>query len=200
MRGFKASSFLLLLILGNTLAWDACHLQSWRCGNTCIREYTECNCGGEIFKKEDGKWCCQDSPCTGKGKFNKWDKYYYGERDEEGREIGADCTGTALNLTQACNQTCNYYEKDRHRNVNGVLRSYVACNATNLTISQCIPEGQERDGVFDCRNRGDEEAFRNASSLLLDLENILTPCTDDIGNQGFKCSAATWDPNNCLYL
>ena len=170
MRGSKASSFLILLILDNTLAWDGCeNFFSWRCGDTCILKSTDCQCGGESFKLEDGKWCCQETNCTGKGDFSEKYKYYRG---------GADCTGTALNLTQACNETCNYYEEDEDRNQEGLLRSYVPCNATNLTISQCIPETEERDGVFDCRNRGDEEAFRNSSSLLLDLDNILTPCTD----------------------
>ena len=75
---------------------------------------TECNCGGTIFNKEAQMWCCQDSPCTGKGEFD--DNSWFGEEDEEGRLIGADCTGTALNLTQACNRTCNYHEEDKDRN------------------------------------------------------------------------------------
>ena len=88
-------------------------------------------------------------------------------------------------MTQACNQTCNYYEEDEYRNFIGILRSYVPCQVDNLTTTQCIPEAEEKDGVFDCRNRADEEAFRNSSSLLLDLDNILTPCTDDDGDKGF---------------
>ena len=49
-------------------------------------------------------WCCQDSPCTGKGEFDDYYGYWKGEEDDEGKPIGADCTGTALNLTQACEQ------------------------------------------------------------------------------------------------
>ena len=149
-------------------------------------------------------WCCHDSTCTGKGRFNDYYNFWTGDEDEEGRTIGADCTGTALNLTQACNQTCNYYEDDQFRNFVGVHRSYVACNVTGLKTTQCIPEGEQRDGVFNCRNRGDEEAFLtgigNSSSLLLDLDNILTNCTTDHGDQGFHCSGYTEDPNNCLSL
>ena len=50
-----------------------------------------------------------------------------------------------------------------------------------------------RDNKFDCENRADEEPFAtgfgDSSSLLLDLDNILTPC-----KYGFKCSG------NCLPL
>ena len=77
-------------------------------------------------------WCCQDSPCTGKGEFD--DNSWFGEEDEEGRLIGADCTGTALNLTKACNRTCNYHEEDKDRNQDGVHRSYVACQVVGWGV------------------------------------------------------------------
>lgn len=206
MKSFRASSVLLLLLLGNTLAWDGCdYANGWRCGDTCIDgDLTECNCGGTIFNKEAGMWCCHDSPCTGKGRFNDYYKFWTGDEDEEGRTIGADCTGTALNLTQPCNQTCNYYEEDDFRNQDGVYRSYVPCDVDNLTITQCIPETEVRDGKFDCRNRADELPFLtgigNSSSLLLDLDSILTSCIDDEGDHGFHCSGYTWDSNNCVRL
>ena len=180
MRSFRTSTVLLLiLIVGNTLAWDGCNVNNWRCGDVCIHEAAKCTCGGETFNHKAQMWCCQDSPCTGTGTTVAF--AFSGE-------TGADCTGTALNLTQACNQTCNYYEEDPYRNVAGVRRSYAPCQVDNLTTTQCIPEAEVRDGKFDCRNRGDEEAFPKLSSLLLDLDNILTPCTDYW--QGFKCSTS----------
>ena len=190
MMSFRASSVLLLL-LGNILAWDGCPGYRWRCGDRCIGKYAECNCGGKIFNKEAQMWCCQDYNCTGGG-WRLWRDHWRGE--------DADCTGTALNLTQACNQTCNYYKEDKWRNYNGVQRSYVACKAADLPITQCIPETEERDGEFNCRNRADENAFPHPSSLLLDLENILTRCIDRYGDQGFNCSAATHDSKRCLRL
>ena len=143
-------------------------------------------------------WCCQESNCTGKGSWNKMVNTWIGQNDEKGRWIGADCiNGTALNLTEACKQNCNFYEEDADRNSDGVLRSHVPCNVTDMNITQCIREGEMRDGKFDCENRADEEPFEtgfgDSSSLLLDLENILTPCTDR-GKDGFKCSG------NCLTL
>lgn len=131
-------------------------------------------------------WCCQDSDCTGEW----WS--------------GADCTGTALNLTQACNETCNYHEEDVNINIGGVHRSYVPCEAAKMNTTQCIPEAEERDGKFDCKNRGDKLPFLtgigNSSSLLLDLDDILTPCTRVDGYKGFHCSGYTDDSNLCLHL
>ena len=170
MRSFTATTPLLLLILSNTLAWDGCGPRQWRCGNMCMPQYAYCNCGGTNFNFTAPMWCCQDSPCTARRNS--------GFKLRE-RKIGADCTGTALNLTQPCNQTCNYYEKDLSRNHRGLHRSYVPCQVANLTITQCIPEAEERDGVFNCKNRWDEEAFPNSSSLLLDLDDILKNCTTD---------------------
>ena len=44
-----------------------------------------------------------------------------------------------------------------------------------------------RDNMFDCKNRVDEEplvtGIGNSSSLLLDLDNILTPCHGDLSIQ-----------------
>ncbi len=203
MGKLKGTSLLVMLhILGNTLAYDGCNDGgwSWRCGDKCILYSAECSCGGQIFNHTAGKWCCQDSPCTGKG--DMWNKgtekqYWEGERDDNGQNIGADCSGKPLNLTQACNQTCNYYKDDKYRG----QRSFVACNTTELNITQCIPETDLRNGKFDCRNRADELPFLtgigNSSSLLLDLDDILTPCTYEDGYQGFRCSAA---PSGCLRL
>ena len=138
----RASNVLLLLfILGNTLAWDGCRdFRSWKCGNLCIHRGAECKCGGRVFNYTAPMWCCKESNCTRKGwneQFNIW----VGEKDEEGRLIGADCIdGTALNLTEACKGRCNFYEKDWYRNMRGVLRSHVPCNVTNRNITQCIPE------------------------------------------------------------
>ena len=123
-----------------------------------------------------------------------------GEKNEEERLIGAECiAGTVLNLTEACNGTCNYHKEDGNRNGNGVLRSHVDCQVTNLRTTQCIPELEERDGKLDCHNRADEEPFLtgigNSSSLLLHLEHILTPCTNDdiYGEPSFKCSGYVHD-------
>ena len=80
MVSFRASRDLLLLLLGNTLAWDGCgFLTSWRCGDVCIED-TECNCGGTIFNHTAQMWCCQDSPCTGKGELH--DDSWFGEEDK----------------------------------------------------------------------------------------------------------------------
>ena len=89
---------IFFLILGNSFALDGCALISaWRCGDTCISRYAECKCGDEIFGREDQKWCCHNS-CTGKG-----------GKDSDGTRQGAECTGRAQNLTEACNQKCNFY-------------------------------------------------------------------------------------------
>ena len=122
---------------------------------------TECNCGGTIFNKEALMWCCQESNCTGKGGFSEMWNYWSGETDQEGgKKIGAECSnGRALNLTQACKGTCNYHKEDENRNAEGFLRSHLPCQVNNLKTTQCIPEHEESNGVFNCKNRADEKAF-----------------------------------------
>ena len=65
---------------------------------------------------------------------------------EGDRWIGAECTGRALNLTEACNQKCNFYLEDEWRNYEGVLRSHMPCNATHVKITECVQEDKIRDG------------------------------------------------------
>ena len=155
----RASNVLLLnFILSNTLAWDGCGSNRWKCGNLCIFSNAECNCGGTVFNTDASMWCCKQSNCTGKGRFEEQLNYWSGEKDDEGRRIGAECIdGTALNLTEACDQKCNFNEEDESRNDYGILRSHMPCNVTNRNITECIPEGEMRDGKFDCENRGKNE-------------------------------------------
>ena len=199
---------LFLLLLGNSLAWEGCANSpqgTWRCGDACIHNYAKCQCGNATFGVEDQTWCCHKS-CAGKGKW-------YDDGSEDGswsgamvgdKIIGAECTGRELNLTQACDQKCNYYPNDTDRNRDGILRSHMPCDAPPMEITECLQEDKMMDGKYDCRNRADEEAFQtgvgNTSSLLLDLEQILIPCIVTFLNgdqdQGFKCSNAP--TSNCL--
>ena len=192
---------LFFLNLNNTLAWDECQFNdAWRCGDTCIDGgyYAEafCKCGGEIFNHTAQMWCCNDKPCEGRGE--KWGNAWYGEEDEEGRRIGAECNGMALKLDEPCNQQCNDHQEDPYRNFDGIARSFRACNVSNIKTTQCIREDKYLDGDLDCRNRADEEIFqtsiKDTSLLLLDLEEILRPCKDSDGDQGFICNS------NCLSL
>ena len=120
--------------------------------------------------------------------------FWRGEEDKEGRMIGAECSGTALQLEEACNGTCNNHEKDWARNFNGLARSFVACDVTNVNIKQCIREDNYLDGNLDCRNRADEEIFqtsiKDTSLLLLNLEQIMRPCKISNGQQGLKCNSS----------
>ena len=75
---------LFFLILGNSFAWDGCSYGlAWRCGDVCIDMNAECKCGDEIFAKEDQKWCCHNSTCSGKGEQNSlgaWFGVWVGRR------------------------------------------------------------------------------------------------------------------------
>ena len=67
-------------------------------------------------------WCCNNKPCTGRGwkrKEEDGSDTWYGEQDKEGRNIGAECSGTPLKLTESCNETCNGDPEDIWRNNNG---------------------------------------------------------------------------------
>ena len=214
------SVHLLFLIFNNSFAWDGCPFPSWRCGTLCVDRETECDCGGTQFNLYDQMWCCPEteSSCTGKGRTRLGSPngrpdplkrtYFLAERNNEGKLIGAQCAGVALNLTQPCkNRTCNYFEKDESRNVQNILRSHVPCKSSNSEIKECIQEFKERDNMFNCRNRADEEPFEknfgNSTSLLINTEKILVPCntTNHRGETepGFECSQFTDDDgNHCL--
>ena len=136
------AGLLFFLNLNSTLAWDGCDYDTaWRCGDKCINGWpgleAECRCGGVTFNHTAQMWCCNDVPCSGRRKSSHSDTWL-GEKDEEGRLIGAECSGTPIKLTESCNETCNGDVKDSSRNRYGVMRSYVPCNVTNVKIKQCI--------------------------------------------------------------
>ena len=175
---------LFFLNLNKTLAWDGCELGlGFRCGDICVfgdnrwTDEADCKCGDVIFKHTAAMWCCNDKPCVGRGRKDSRNTWMGILNFTEGTRIGAECSGTVMKLDEPCNQKCNDHGEDPNRNAFGVLRSYVACNVTNLPITQCIREDKYMDGHLDCRNRADEEIFQtsigNTSSLLLDLEHIL---------------------------
>ena len=103
---------LFLLILDISFAWDGCkNDHSRRCGDSCIWKTAICKCGDTTFGYNDQKWCCHNSTCTGKGEQNSGYGYWHGEWEGE-KKVGAECTGRELNLTEACDRQCNYYEED----------------------------------------------------------------------------------------
>ena len=112
----KGLSFqLFFLILGNSFAWDGCSSSgAWRCGDACISQLTECKCGDEIFGRKAQKWCCNNNTCD-----------------------NGECTGRALNLTEACDQKCDYYQDPEIISVvnsdgDGNVRDYIPCNVTHV--------------------------------------------------------------------
>ena len=112
---------LFFLNLNNTLAWDGCWAFAWRCGDTCIWYRTDCKCGGEIFNHTAQMWCCNDKPCEGRGEKSGYTNAWCGEKDKEGRRIGAECNGTALKLDEPCDEKCNDHEEDHSRNWGGLV-------------------------------------------------------------------------------
>ena len=61
------------------------------------------------FDSDGGKWCCSNN-C----KVLKKKKYYRWAES-------VSCKGTALNLTQQCNSSCNFYQKDTWRSPRSYL-------------------------------------------------------------------------------
>ena len=63
---------------------------------TCICEDVDSK---HRFDYDGGKWCCSNN-CTEK----EYDSFRYPKT--------VSCKGTALNLTQQCNSSCNFYQHD----------------------------------------------------------------------------------------
>ena len=109
----------------------------WRCGDTCLG-WGKCHCGEDQFSWGDGKWCCHSGPCTAGG-----------------RDV--TCPGAALLLNQTCRGGCNFFPKDKWRNL-FTGRSHVPCKDPH----ECVPEnvGRSSDqwvchGEARCRDKSD---------------------------------------------
>ena len=205
---------ILLLLSGQSRAMDGCKsFVAWRCGDQCIYKTTSCQCGDSTFGKDESQWCCteEERGCEGKGEWDKRGReFWLGEKNKEGRKdkwggvikIGADCSaGQAQNLTQACQGVCNYFPGDFSRNA-VADRSFRPCNVSDqsLKTTQCIREADWLDGNYDCKNRADEDPFHSGGyDLNHNLHDILVPCEDSGGNEGYKCSGSP-DRSNCLFL
>ena len=184
-----SSCLLLFLTLGSSLALDGCEESSfWRCGDVCIGFESTCDCGGHLFNRTEGKWCCQNVNCFPTGGESYW-------------TLDAYCDGTPLGLDETCNNTCNFHQDDEF----GSARNYKPCTANHMKTTECIPEGLYHDGKYDCSNRADEEPFRTEFENL-DLDKLLVRCTvwesvlGMFGNEGFKCSGPSTTQHNtdCL--
>ena len=160
---------LLLLFPFNSDAMDGCQNKDfWRCGDVCISADSwitrqDCNCGNTTFNVDAGKWCCA-SNCTG-GSCLRWKRpgierggiklvLQWLWKGTNSPDYCAECksgdycaewspvkctNGVALNLTQSCNGTCNFFGGDKHRNYL-TSRSYVAACSNNTSI--CTKEGE----------------------------------------------------------
>ena len=140
--------FLLLLLPQENQSADGCGIKEgggWRCGDVCTiyiqripNTFTynrhTCNRNGESFGPHAGKWCCGGTNCT--GGCLQWHSWKVGWCLEW--SPGICTTGVALNLTQSCEGSCNYFGEDEDRNY-ASSRSYVGI-CTNT--STCVKEGE----------------------------------------------------------
>ena len=57
-------------------------------------------------------------------------------------------------------------------------------------IVQCIPEHEDRNDKLQCQDRGNHQLFQTTFENLpfIDPEQMLTPCNNSHGIQGFNCS------------
>ena len=142
----------------------------WKCGDVCTHYESECFCGNETLKYDDGRWCC-GSQCTS-GSCLRWKEKKEkingewvgtGELHKEGDEpyyciewAPAVCTtGVLLNLTETCNKICNEHPQDKYRDYFSPRSHVFACRAAD----SCIKEGEVNfDGIKD--STGEDKEYK----------------------------------------
>ena len=221
LGGSKLMFPLFLVLPHNTLGMDGCQGDHgglyWRCGDVCtsaassyLRTKQDCTCGSSTFGQQDGKWCCGGTNCT--GGCLRWNRGY---KDGDypwycAEWTPAICTtGVALNLTQKCQDTCNYYGEDKYRNEYN-SRSYVAvCTNTSICVKE--GEGKTRDdnyrptictGNSTCEGElawCKKEERKNERCLVNDYGIQFTRCSPTLGGGKKKHESETNGiPGQCI--
>ena len=172
----------LLLFPHNSQGMDGCEVLRWRCGDKCIHPKADCSCGGEKIKSNEAKFCCA-SNCT-----------------HDGSRSGNCTNGVALNLTQSCNGSCNYYGDDEDRNFYSSRSHVAACGDTTTCIKE--GEGTTFDGNYkqtictgDSSCEGEELAWCKKEERKEEkcpkigiIEIKLTRCSPRLGRSKKKSS------------
>ena len=194
-------------------AADGCGYFGWRCGDTCIKRSAPCICADTEIRaqndeddSENTKYCCTEKACI-QGGDQKITKFTAATTKDD--NLGANCThGKVLNLWEACSlnppvspplqPACNHYP---HSEEAPSPRSYVPCvpKVPGQKVTKCIEKASEKDEVFHCYNRGDEDPFlRPNKTNILDLSILLNKCMHD-QTPGFTCPTfERGEKINCL--
>ena len=172
--------------------------ERWRCDDTCIGRDEKCKCGGEVFGRRDGKWCCDGEaqnltqPCRGVCNDNPEDQYRdyrllirsYMDVCSSGEECVPEygsCQGTAQCSDLSDLRWCKQPERIKER----CQKGYRRCD-TNLGLpGQCIPGEQVNDGVYHCLDRSDERPGTEIKPIDFAL---LKDCTTLQNYPGYTCS------------
>ena len=157
-------------------------------------------CGGQIFNVTAQMRCCNDKPCVGRGgwKYGHWS----GEGDEEGRLIGWKklVTKTVMSMGRTHAETLKVLCEDTWLVMPTTSQLHYASGKINTWMG-ISTAGTERTKRFS--------GVGDSKSLLLNVEQILIPCNDSLGSQGFKCSASRQTDlyemvdggkSNCLFV
>ena len=169
---------LLLLLPHNSQGMDGCEKRDeWRCGDKCIYFIAECSCGGETIKYSEAKFCCA-SNCT---------------------SDGICANGSALNLTQSCNGSCNYYGDDENRHWRRSRSHVAACGDTTT----CIKEGEGKSSYYkptictgDSSCEGELAWCKKEERKEEKCPSLFTRCSPSLG--GSKKKRGNGIPGQCI--
>ena len=121
------SVFLILLLILPSRGDDSCSSMMWKCGDICLRNEYQCECGGKELNYAEDMWCCYTGNCKSE-KSNFLGFNYISH---------VSCEGAAVSLTEPC-QGGMHHRKcpaetgiTRKHNSNGICNSKKETNTSN---------------------------------------------------------------------
>ena len=130
------SVFLILLLILPTRGDDSCSSNMWKCGDICLRNEYQCECGGKELNYAEDMWCCYTENCKSE-KSNFLFGFNYISH--------VSCEGAAVSLTEPCQGGMHHRKCPAETGITRKHNSNGICNSTKETNTS----NAERQNVRD---------------------------------------------------